>query len=142
MALPHLQRQFPGTAPNLGAGVTAPPSLPPLPLPQAPWHPPVCTAHHSKLECASLGLHQSLFSHTAHVALPRELSPDSCCSTGRESFQRGFGHQHFCFPMVLPPFQAPQALCAACLDSQAQRRLKENREETCGVSNHCSVHPK
>lgn len=47
MALPHLQRQFSGVVPNLGAGATAPPSLP---LPQAPWHPPVCTAHRSRLE--------------------------------------------------------------------------------------------
>lgn len=38
----------------------------------------------------------------AHGLLPRELFPDSCCSTGRESFQRGLANSTSAFPWSFP----------------------------------------
>lgn len=139
--------QFPGTVPSLGAGVTAPPSLPlPSTLPRLHRHPPLCTARHSKLEHASLGSTSKPPTHprgspagpvAAQRALPQELLLQR-----QGKLPEGFSHQDICFPVVPSPFQAPQAPCAACLHSQAQRRLKNNRQETCGVPKHFSALPK
>lgn len=91
------------------------------------------------------GLCQSL--PLTHVALllvlllPRELSPKSCCSRGRESLQKGLAIRTFAFPWSLP-HSKPHRCPVLRLHSQGQSRLKNNRQETCGVPKHFSALPK
>lgn len=148
VALPHLRRcssqaLFPAWGQE---SQLLHPSLSPARSPRLHRHPPVCTACHSKLEHASLGSTSKPPTHprgspagpvAAQRALPQELLLQR---QGKPP--EGFSHQDICFPVVPSPFQAPRAPSAACLHSQAQRRLKNNRQETCVVPKHFSALPK